>query len=77
MFDTCADGRTLKCLTVIDEFTHACLAIDVADGIRSDRVIDMLAQLVSVNRSTESNVQDWTLSRFCCNIRCSQALKMR
>ncbi len=30
VFDTCADGRTLKCLTVIDEFTRECLAIDVA-----------------------------------------------
>jgi putative transposase len=29
-FDTCADGRTLRCLAVIDEFTRECLAIDVA-----------------------------------------------
>jgi putative transposase len=35
VFDTCADGRTLKCLTVIDEFTRERLAIDVAGGIRS------------------------------------------
>jgi putative transposase len=49
VFDTCADGRTLKCLTVIDEFTRECLAIDVAGGIRSGRVIEVLAQLVSVH----------------------------
>jgi putative transposase len=49
VFDTCADGRTLKCLTVIDEFTRECLAIDVAGGIRSGRVIDVLAQLVSLH----------------------------
>jgi putative transposase len=49
VFDTCADGRTLKCLTVIDEFTRECLAIDVARGIRSGRVIEVLAQLVSVH----------------------------
>ena len=41
VFDTCADGRTLKCLTVIDEFTRECLAIDVAGGIRSGRVIEV------------------------------------
>src|SRR2546427_3558145 len=35
-------------LTVIDEFTRECLAIDVAGGIRSGRVIEVLAQLVSV-----------------------------
>jgi putative transposase len=49
VFDTCADGRTLKCLTVIDEFTRECLAIDVAGSIRSGRVIEVLARLVSVH----------------------------
>jgi putative transposase len=45
--DTCADGRTLKCLTIVDEFTRECLAIDVAGSIRSGRVLEVLAQLVS------------------------------
>jgi putative transposase len=48
VFDGCANGHQLKCLTVIDEFTRECLAIDVAGSIRSGRVIDVLAQLVSV-----------------------------
>ena len=48
VFDTCANGQTLKCLTVIDEWTRECLAIDVAGGIRSGRVIEILTQLVSV-----------------------------
>jgi putative transposase len=47
-FDGCANGHQLKCLTVIDEFTRECLAIDVAGSIRSGRVIDVLAKLVSV-----------------------------
>jgi putative transposase len=34
---------------LIDEFTRECLAIDVAGGIRSGRVIEVLAQLVSVH----------------------------
>ena len=29
VFDRCANGQQLKCLTVVDEFTHECLAIDV------------------------------------------------
>ena len=33
--DACANGQKLKCLTVIDEFTRECLAIDVAGSIRS------------------------------------------
>ncbi len=49
IYDTCADGRALKCLTVVDEYTRECLAIDVAGSIRSGRVIEVLAQLVSVH----------------------------
>ena len=49
VFDACANGQSLKCLTVIDEYTRECLAIDVAGSIRSDRVIDVLAKLVSIH----------------------------
>jgi len=49
VFDACANGQQLKCLTVIDEFTRECLAIDVAGSIRSARVIEVLAKLVSVH----------------------------
>jgi putative transposase len=49
IFDACANGQQLKCLTVIDEFTRECLAIDVAGSIRSGRVIEVLARLVSVH----------------------------
>lgn len=45
----CANPQQLKCLTVIDEFTGECLAIDVAGSIRCNRVIDVLAKLVSVH----------------------------
>jgi len=49
VFDACANGQQVKCLTVVDEFTRECLAIDVAGSIRSRRVIDMLSGLVSVH----------------------------
>jgi putative transposase len=48
VFDACANGQQLKCLTVIDEFTRECLAIDVAGSIRSGRVIEVLSKLISV-----------------------------
>jgi putative transposase len=51
VFDRCANGQQLKCLTVVDEFTHECLAIDVAGSIRSGRVIEVLSRLVSVHGS--------------------------
>ena len=45
-FDTTADGRTVKMLNVIDEFTREALAIDVDRGIDADGVVDVLDRLV-------------------------------
>lgn len=47
VFDACANGQTLKCLTVEDEWTKEGLAIEVDGRIRSTRVIEVLARLVS------------------------------
>jgi putative transposase len=47
LFDWCADGRQLKRLTVTDEFTKEDLTIEVDGRIRSARVIEVLARLVS------------------------------
>ena len=49
VFDATAQGQQIKCLTIVDEFTHECLAIDVAGSIRSRRVIEVLSRLVSVH----------------------------
>ena len=63
VFDACANGQTLKCLTIIDEWTRECLAIDVAGGIRSTRVIEVLTQLVSVHGAPQyirsDNASSW------------------
>ncbi len=47
MFDWCANGQQLKCLTVTDEWTKEGLAIEVDGRIRSGRVIEVLSRLVS------------------------------
>jgi putative transposase len=47
VFDWCANGQKLKCLTVTDEWTKEGLAIEVDGRIRSHRVIEVLARLVS------------------------------
>jgi putative transposase len=49
VFDASASGQQIKCLTVIDEFTRECLAIDVAGSIRSVRVIEVLKRLISLH----------------------------
>ena len=43
------DRRKFRTLNVIDEFTHECLAIDVAGSIRSKRVIEVLSRLISTH----------------------------
>jgi len=47
--DHCANGQKLKCLTVVDEWTRECMAIEVAGSIRARRVVDVLARLASVH----------------------------
>ena len=49
IFDRCTNGDVIKCLTIVDEGSRECLAIDVAGGIRSRprRVIEILKRLVA------------------------------
>jgi putative transposase len=48
MEDATADGRKLRLLTVVDEFTRECLAIVVARQFPSAAVIQVLARLFTV-----------------------------
>ncbi|HEX6941035.1 MAG TPA: IS3 family transposase [Longimicrobiales bacterium] len=43
--DSLANGRTFRCLTVVDEFSRAGLAVHVAHSIPAVRVIEALEQL--------------------------------
>ena len=45
VFDRTHDGRPLRMLTMVDEYTRECLAIDVARQYRSEQVLDRLAEL--------------------------------
>ncbi len=47
-FDTTVDGRTLKLLNVVDEFTRECPAIIVERNIDADRVVATLDQIAAV-----------------------------
>jgi putative transposase len=47
VFDGCANGDKLKCLTMVDEFTKESLHIDVAGSIRSKRLIQILEKLIN------------------------------
>lgn len=46
--DQTIDGRPLKVLTIVDEFTRECLALEVGRSIRSGDVIEVLRELILV-----------------------------
>jgi putative transposase len=47
VFDWCANGQQLKCLTVTDEWTKEGLAIEVDGRLRSGHVIEVMSRLIS------------------------------
>jgi putative transposase len=48
--DRTSEGRPLKWLSIVDEYTRECLALEVERGITSGRVIDVLAELFRLRR---------------------------
>ena len=51
--DRTVDGRPLKMLTVIDEYTRECLAIDVKRRMRSIHVLERMADLFMAHGTPE------------------------
>ena len=47
MEDATADGRTLRLLTLVDEFTRECLALEVARNLPSAAVMAVLARVLA------------------------------
>ena len=60
-FDTTADGRTLKMLNVIDEFTREALAIEVDRSIDADGVVDVLDRLALHNKERRTTCASTTV----------------
>lgn len=46
--DRTANGRPLKWLSIVDEYTRECLALEVNRGITAEKVIDVLAELFRI-----------------------------
>jgi putative transposase len=46
-FDQTSDGRLLKLLNVIDEYSRECLAIDIERSIDADGVVRRLERLTA------------------------------
>jgi putative transposase len=45
VFDRTANGRSIKWLSIIDEYTRECLALEVDRGLTSESVLDVLRDL--------------------------------
>lgn len=52
-FDQTADGRVLKLLNIVDEFTREALVMLVDRNIDADRTVEMLERLVAQRRTPE------------------------
>jgi putative transposase len=61
--DRTHDGRKFRMLTVIDEYTRECLAIDVARHLRSDDVLHRLTELF-VERGAPGHIRSDNGSEF-------------
>src|SRR5690606_16193453 len=48
IFDRTANGRSLKWLSIVDEYTRECLALEVQRNMTAADVVDVLSDLVSV-----------------------------
>jgi transposase InsO family protein len=48
IFDRTANGRVLKWLSIVDEYTRECLALEVERGITAEQVLDVLQDLFVV-----------------------------
>ena len=49
VMDRTADGRSFRMLTIVDEFTRECLAIDVSRKLTSEDVLERLSDLFVCN----------------------------
>jgi transposase InsO family protein len=48
VFDRTTNGRPLKVLSVIDEYTRECIALEVGRKLTGDGVVDVLADLLAI-----------------------------
>lgn len=48
IFDRTVNGRALKILSIIDEYTRECIALEVNRRIRSEDVIGVLVELFAI-----------------------------
>jgi transposase InsO family protein len=61
--DRTSDGRPIRMLTIVDEFTRECLAIDVAKRVTSEDVLERLSDLF-IRRGVPEHIRSDNGSEF-------------
>lgn len=56
--DSLADGRRLRCLTIVDDCTRECLALEVDTSITGTRVVSVLERLADIRGLPQSITVD-------------------
>lgn len=55
--DNLFNGRRIRALTVVDNFSRECLAIEVGQGLRGDDVVAVMARLKQLQHRVPERVQ--------------------
>lgn len=80
VFDRSAEGRVIKCLTIVDDATHEAVAIEVEraiSGLGVTRVLDRLAlvrglpQVIRTENARSSAARPWSSGRTSAACNCT------
>ena len=58
MHDALGDGRTISCMTILDDYSRECLNIVVDTSLNGQRVCEELAMLISLRGNPEQIITD-------------------
>ena len=64
MSDRTSDAKPLRFLTILDEHTRECLAIDVGRRLRSEDVLNHLTELFLLKGVLERGIQSGSTTQF-------------
>lgn len=48
IFDRTSSGRSLKCFTIVDEYTRRCITLDISRRFRSEDILNRLSELFRI-----------------------------